>query len=481
MASRYASLALLLLVLSASTVTAQEAGERLWAVDVQSVNVGSYTMIGQPRVAPDGTVYFVTDSLYAISPEGVILWKSEGVSSYVDVGADGTVYVSAGRAVIAYNPDGTERWRYTDTGSWGVTTGPTVGPDGNVYAVFIQGGLGVASFTPDGALRWNVPGFLTSDGPELGRVAFGPDNLYYADKGLWNVAGCQSPYVGLVSISLDGELEWCKSISGMREPPVGVEATLDGRAVIVQNALPNHFVQTYNPDGSLDWTQTFMPSSIRAGADGNLYAWHDISTLISLTADGTVRWAVPQPLRNFPWHAVVAPDGEAVVGGGNYGFGDNGTIIAADPADGHTLWSIPVTGPSAGVGAPAAFSPDGQVVYVPVNTLSLDVPDQLWAVRVHDERTTATPGEGEVLAPALTVAPNPAADRAAIALTLPAAEAATVAVYDALGRRVAVLHDGALAAGTHAFSLDASALPPGVYVLRATGDGLALTHRLVVR
>ena len=47
-----------------------------------------------------------------------------------------------------------------------------------------------ALFTPEGELRWNVPGFTTEDGAELGRVAFGPDNVYYADNGLWGVQGC---------------------------------------------------------------------------------------------------------------------------------------------------------------------------------------------------------------------------------------------------------------------------------------------------
>ncbi len=65
----------------------------------------------------------------------------------------------------------------------------------------------------------------------------------------------------------------------------------------------------------------------------------------------------------------------------------------------------------------------------------------------------------------LDVFPNPAASgQATLRVTLAAASAHAVAtVYDALGRRVAVLHDGALAAGPHAFTL--GALAPGVYVV----------------
>jgi hypothetical protein len=78
------------------------------------------------------------------------------------------------------------------------------------------------------------------------------------------------------------------------------------------------------------------------------------------------------------------------------------------------------------------------------------------------------------------VQPNPLGARGTVALTLDRARAVTVAVYDALGRRVATLHDGVLAAGAHVLPLDASALAPGLYVVRARGDGAAASTRLVV-
>ncbi len=78
------------------------------------------------------------------------------------------------------------------------------------------------------------------------------------------------------------------------------------------------------------------------------------------------------------------------------------------------------------------------------------------------------------------VYPNPAADRAAVRLSLAAAaEHATATVYDALGRRVAVLHDGPLGAGAHAFAFDAAQVPPGVYVVHirvSRSDGAAWTE-----
>ena len=91
--------------------------------------------------------------------------------------------------------------------------------------------------------------------------------------------------------------------------------------------------------------------------------------------------------------------------------------------------------------------------------------------------TAAEPGAAPL---ALTVAPNPARGAAALRLTTAAPLTARVTVSDALGRDVARLWDGPVAAGTTAFALDASALAPGVYVARVETDGRALAVRLTV-
>lgn len=88
---------------------------------------------------------------------------------------------------------------------------------------------------------------------------------------------------------------------------------------------------------------------------------------------------------------------------------------------------------------------------------------------------TATRGGVEALVDGLDVSPNPTAGLALVRVSVAEpAQTATVAVYDALGRRVSVLHDGALAAGSHRLAFDASSLPAGVYVVHirvATAEG----------
>jgi len=80
---------------------------------------------------------------------------------------------------------------------------------------------------------------------------------------------------------------------------------------------------------------------------------------------------------------------------------------------------------------------------------------------------------------ALAVAPSPSAGAAVVTVSLGAVSAVRVAVVDGLGREVAVVHDGVLAAGRHRLGLPAS-LAPGVYAVRAASPAGDATARLVV-
>jgi hypothetical protein len=78
-------------------------------------------------------------------------------------------------------------------------------------------------------------------------------------------------------------------------------------------------------------------------------------------------------------------------------------------------------------------------------------------------------------------APNPSAGAVAFRLDLPAATDVRAEAFDALGRRVAVLHDGPMAAGEHVLPWEAAGLPGGVYVVHVrTGDGEAAARRVTL-
>lgn len=90
------------------------------------------------------------------------------------------------------------------------------------------------------------------------------------------------------------------------------------------------------------------------------------------------------------------------------------------------------------------------------------------------------PPDGAALA--LAAWPNPSgAGPVAVRLSLASpAASARVWVVDALGREVAVLHDGSAPAGPLVLSADATGWAPGVYVVRATAGDDAGTARLTV-
>ena len=81
-----------------------------------------------------------------------------------------------------------------------------------------------------------------------------------------------------------------------------------------------------------------------------------------------------------------------------------------------------------------------------------------------------------------SVFPNPLAATARVPFELPAPAAVRLAVYDALGREVAVLVDGSRPAGAHEATLDAGALAPGVYFVRlSAGPSVGAARFTVVR
>lgn len=103
---------------------------------------------------------------------------------------------------------------------------------------------------------------------------------------------------------------------------------------------------------------------------------------------------------------------------------------------------------------------------------------------------SALPAAGVAPAPAPALAlsspwPNPAKSAVRIALDLGRACTAQVVVWDVMGRRIAVLHDGPLAAGRHELGWDlrtpgGAHAAAGVYFVRATAGGATRTQRLVI-
>lgn len=80
------------------------------------------------------------------------------------------------------------------------------------------------------------------------------------------------------------------------------------------------------------------------------------------------------------------------------------------------------------------------------------------------------------------VYPNPVGATGRVALSLSEAQPVRVALYDVLGREVAVVHDGPLAAGEAVpLALDTAGLPNGLYIVRAVGTTSTAVRSFVVQ
>lgn len=109
----------------------------------------------------------------------------------------------------------------------------------------------------------------------------------------------------------------------------------------------------------------------------------------------------------------------------------------------------------------------------PVGSIVLNVES---SVIVADE---ATP---EALEEMLSFpSPNPVRGTSMFTVAVETGQNLTVELFDALGRRVETLYDGALTGGmSEALTLDASTLPAGVYVIRAQGEDFIRSRRVTV-
>jgi hypothetical protein len=76
--------------------------------------------------------------------------------------------------------------------------------------------------------------------------------------------------------------------------------------------------------------------------------------------------------------------------------------------------------------------------------------------------------------------PNPFNPSTVIGFQLSVAGQATLKVYDVLGREVATLVNGTMAAGSHSVTFDASNLTSGVYIYKLEAGGMSMTKRMTL-
>jgi plastocyanin len=177
------------------------------------------------------------------------------------------------------------------------------------------------------------------------------------------------------------------------------------------------------------------------------------------------------------------PQGSRRFGPFNYGPGANAfnlTIpVPANAPAGTYNWELVLedktTAPPQQCGSQA-----GQVVLPPARVAG---GGEALADFIGDDATFESypVGSSSVTAPAeVVVSPNPLSHSATVSFSLAEAAQVRLAVYDMLGREVAVLVDGQVGAGSHTAVFEAGSLAAGTYVYRLAAGDHVETGRLTV-
>lgn len=190
----------------------------------------------------------------------------------------------------------------------------------------------------------------------------------------------------------------------------------------------------------------------------------------------TVSLVSPAPGDTLRGSVAVAwtsadPDGDALTYDLVYSTnGDNAFVVAVSHPGTSYIWDVARI-PNSGRGVLTVIASDG-VNEARASVAGLVVTDGVATGVDAPAREPAGPGENVqgayVLSPNY---PNPFNPQTTFTLAVVRAQHVRVEVFDLLGRRVVLLHDGPLAAqAPHRFVFDAADLPSGMYLLRVSGE-----------
>jgi PKD repeat protein len=163
-----------------------EDGEMLWSLGLGWIS----SMPMHVSIAPDGTIYafgYLANSsivrLFAISPNGIVKWTRDTTpygeyTTKVAIDRSGTIYLGGLSMFQAINPDGTDKWTYSNLHDRFYFE-PTIGIKGEIYAVLGEDeGFMIRCFDTNGNIKWNfnIPEPLDLI---LSSVTVGADGILY--------------------------------------------------------------------------------------------------------------------------------------------------------------------------------------------------------------------------------------------------------------------------------------------------------------
>jgi len=272
-----------------------------WFCDADTGNLLPAVSIG-----PDGTVYALSDRLFAISKSGDLKWSFNlehiGGREPPVIGPDGTIYISPGH-LYAINPDGTQKWHYSlfDHSIYS----PALSPDGTVYVASDDGRI--FSISANGTENWN---YSVNDTSKLTTLTpfTGSDGSVYFSSGTY-----------VYAISSDGTLKWKyplkdASIRQVKGDIIYI-ATDDFSLTSLKEGST---LYALNSEGTLKWSysaSTSIMSAVRVNSAGYVFFSLIQNEVLGppsvnmLSPDGKLVWVGVIPDRTMVDNTVIGPNG----------------------------------------------------------------------------------------------------------------------------------------------------------------------------
>lgn len=290
-------------------------------------------ILAAPCIAQDGTIYVSAGPyLSALTPDGAVIWQLQFNSSLTapSISPGGTIFVCQsglvdwrGSAVYAVAPNGSVMWE----SSLRVTFCPSVafGLDGTIYASFQNNP--VVAFSPNGSVLWSARP-IAQPGPvsviaNTGALTVGPDGTIYAGTNDGEFSAYRP----------NGTLEW--SAHCQESMDGGVSIASDGTILAAdRNASWHSGLYAFDGTGHLKWRYASNSPFIGAPVttmDGLVLIWEragpygTLSMITALRMDGTVAWRL-----NW-FNMMVEPDWYAPLS-----IGPDAKIYAPSIIDGHS-------------------------------------------------------------------------------------------------------------------------------------------------
>jgi len=246
-------------------------GVKLWEYNCNCLGTPS------PAVASDGTIYCASADkyLYAINPTGTLKWKkalTAKVESSIALGTDGTIYFGSASNLIALRADGSQKWSFATGGT--VYSTPAIDSNGVIYVGSMDGG--VYAVYSGGTQKWKFTS--TGSGGFAAGPAIGSDGTIY----IGSVGGY---FFAIRSTGLQG---WRVSAGGEVQSTAAIASSGN-----IHYGCRDGKLHTLSPLGASLWTVTtghYVDSSPAVGTDGGVYVGSLDGKLYALNPDGTQRW-----------------------------------------------------------------------------------------------------------------------------------------------------------------------------------------------